>query len=284
MQAADNIQEAIAAFNDSDYLTFAQQLGFAGLNAAGAAAGLRLGFTSCFAAGTPLLTPDGFKPIEQFQVGDLVLSRSEDDPESEPVPKRVIDLLQSYSPLLHINVRGQVIRTTAEHAFWVIGRGWVEAQQLLPGDLLLGASGQQVLVDSVEGPIAAAPVYNVAVQDYHTYLVGEPLWGYSIWVHNACVKRPGTRGYSDHQIDVQGAGREAARKQLRKGETLLTERPVQGFPGVNRRPDNQIVGKNGKTRLVVESERRPNGPYNQKRLKLYKRLGIKVITRPPKSW
>ena len=35
VQAADNIQEAIAAFNDSDYLTFAQQLGFAGLNAAG---------------------------------------------------------------------------------------------------------------------------------------------------------------------------------------------------------------------------------------------------------
>ena len=39
VQAADNIQEAIAAFNDSDYLTFAQQLGFAAPNAAGAVRG-----------------------------------------------------------------------------------------------------------------------------------------------------------------------------------------------------------------------------------------------------
>ncbi len=171
MQAADNIQEAIAAFNDSDYLTFAQQLAFAGLNAAGAFAGLRLGFTSCFAAGTPLLTPDGFKPIEQLRVGDLVLSRSEDEPESEPIPKRVVDLLHSYAPLVHVNVRGRTIRTTAEHPCWVVDRGWVDAQMLKPGDLLLGAGGEQTTVQSVEFPTEATAVYNVAIQDYQTYLV-----------------------------------------------------------------------------------------------------------------
>ena len=32
---------------------------------------------SCFAAGTPLLTPEGSKPIEQFKVGDLLLSAAE---------------------------------------------------------------------------------------------------------------------------------------------------------------------------------------------------------------
>jgi hypothetical protein len=34
---------------------------------------------ACFAAGTPLLTPQGSKAIEQLQVGDLVLARSEYD-------------------------------------------------------------------------------------------------------------------------------------------------------------------------------------------------------------
>ncbi|MFT3920945.1 MAG: Hint domain-containing protein [Myxococcales bacterium] len=32
---------------------------------------------ACFAAGTPILTPEGSKAIEEIKVGDLVLSRDE---------------------------------------------------------------------------------------------------------------------------------------------------------------------------------------------------------------
>ena len=39
----------------------------------------------CFAAGTPLLAPEGPKYIEDFRVGDLILSRDENDPESPVV-------------------------------------------------------------------------------------------------------------------------------------------------------------------------------------------------------
>ena len=42
---------------------------------------------SCFVAGTRLLTPDGDKPIESFSRGDLVLSRSEHNPEGQVEPK-----------------------------------------------------------------------------------------------------------------------------------------------------------------------------------------------------
>ena len=38
----------------------------------------------CFAAGTPLRTPEGSKPIEEFAVGDLILTAPDDDPEAEP--------------------------------------------------------------------------------------------------------------------------------------------------------------------------------------------------------
>lgn len=49
---------------------------------------------SCFVAGTPLLTPDGAKPIEQFVPGDLVLSRNEDDPDAPVVARRVLVLFE----------------------------------------------------------------------------------------------------------------------------------------------------------------------------------------------
>jgi Pre-toxin TG len=83
----------------------------------------------CFAAGTPLRTPDGSKPIDSFQEGELLLSRHEDDPEGPVIAKRVLKVFQTYAPLLDLHVGGRVIRTTAEHPFWVAGRGWVAAQQ-----------------------------------------------------------------------------------------------------------------------------------------------------------
>jgi len=92
-------------------------------------------------------------------------------------------------------------------------------------------------------------------------------------------KRAGTRGRPDHQADVNGPGREQAEREAGPGETVLTERPVQGRPDINRRADNQVVGPDGKTRLVVESERRPTGSYHKKRVKELEGAGIEVQTR-----
>jgi Pretoxin HINT domain len=138
----------------------------------------------CFAAGTPLLTPEGSKYIEDFRVGDLILSRAEDDPEAPVMARRVLNLFQNYSPLLDLHVGGRVIRTTAEHPFWVVGKGWVLAHQIEVGDQFLGADGERMAVGSIDGPGDPAPVYNVEVEEYHTYLVGSALWGFSVWAHN----------------------------------------------------------------------------------------------------
>jgi RHS repeat-associated protein len=100
------------------------------------------------------------------------------------------------------------------------------------------------------------------------------------WVKCKPRNRPGNRGHPDHQADVQGPGRAQTEAQAKHGETVLTEQPVQGYPGVNRRADNQIVGLDGKTRVVVESERRPNGTYHKKRIEQLEAAGIEVQTRP----
>lgn len=48
-------------------------------------------------------------------------------------------------------------------------------------------------------------VYNLTIEDYHTYFVGE--WG--LWVHNACFKGVGINNQMQHE-------RHATRKPLAK--------------------------------------------------------------------
>jgi hypothetical protein len=57
------------------------------------------------------LTPEGDKPIEQFRVGDLLLSRSEYDPDGPVEAKAVEEVFVRTGQVLHLHVRGRVIRT-----------------------------------------------------------------------------------------------------------------------------------------------------------------------------
>ncbi|MGP0062531.1 MAG: polymorphic toxin-type HINT domain-containing protein [Isosphaeraceae bacterium] len=180
IQAVGNGWNAYDNYQDSNYLGMA-------LNGLGILGNVSQFMKSCFAAGTPLLTPDDSRPIEDFRVGDLVLSRHEDDPEGPLVARRVLNVFHNYSPLTEIHVGGQVIRTTAEHPFWVVGRGWTDAHQIVPGDALLGADGEQTVVAAIVGPKEPAPVYNLEIEEYHTYYVGSALWRFFVWAHNSSV-------------------------------------------------------------------------------------------------
>jgi hypothetical protein len=88
-----------------------------------------------------------------------------------------------------VAVGGRVLGTTAEHPFWVRGRGWVAASQLRVGDELRSPDGQWVAVEGVRDTGREEVVYNGRVAEYHTYFVGDEGWGFSVWAHNACVSR-----------------------------------------------------------------------------------------------
>ena len=98
-------------------------------------------------------------------------------------------LFASYSPLCSLTVGGKTIRTTAEHPFWVKGRGWRHAHQIESGDELRAEDGRWLAVEAVTGNEGAEPVYNVVVEEYHTYFVGEGTWGFAVWAHNAKCDR-----------------------------------------------------------------------------------------------
>ncbi len=140
---------------------------------------------SCFAAGTPLRTPEGSKAIEEFQPGDLILARDEFDPDG-PVEVKVVEAVFSRTGrILGLRIGGEVIETTAEHPFYVQGAGWKRAGELAQGDLLRTLEDGWLAVQEVDDTEVYETVYNLRVSDYHTYFVGGEEWGFSVWAHNA---------------------------------------------------------------------------------------------------
>ncbi|VTR97010.1 polymorphic toxin-type HINT domain-containing protein [Tuwongella immobilis] len=90
---------------------------------------------------------------------------------------------------------GQLFEPTAEHPFWVVGRGWTPVWELTIGDSLTSMSGETVSVEGVHETDRRQTVYNLRVSDFHTYFVGCDEWGFSVWAHNAEYSvRPGKGG------------------------------------------------------------------------------------------
>ena len=135
---------------------------------------------NCFMAGTKVLTDKGEKSIEEIKVGDKVLAR--DDETGETAYKEVEWLFQrDVEETYNITVGSEVITTTDEHPFWIVGKGWVEANQLVVGDVLTTADGKDFAIERVEVKNEHTTVYNFMVKDFHTYFVSN----LGIWTHNS---------------------------------------------------------------------------------------------------
>ena len=139
---------------------------------------------ACFEAGTPIRTPEGWKAIEELKVGEWVLSRSDKDTEGEVRARRVVQTFLRYADVVDVLVGGKTIGTTAEHPFYVQGQGWRAAGELKEGDLLSGEEGWEICGGMRETG-RHLKVYNVQVEEDHTYFVGGEEWGFSVWAHNA---------------------------------------------------------------------------------------------------
>ncbi len=140
----------------------------------------------CFSSGTPLRTPDGSKPIEEFQVGDFILSRDQYNPTGPIEPRRVEKIYRKFGRIFHLHVGGQVIRTTAEHPFFVKDRGWEACCTLKLNDELLLENGRWMPVEDLLDTGESEVVYNVTICDWHTYFVGGIEWDFALWAHNGC--------------------------------------------------------------------------------------------------
>lgn len=226
---------------------------------------------SCFVAGTLVRTSEGFAPIESLRVGDVVLARHEKTGELGRFP--VIDtIVRDDEPLLSITVESDarsttgrstvrstidrettnretterddptlvrdVLLVTPEHPFHTT-RGWVAAKALTPDDRIVRANETLASIVSLEALDRRARVYNLTVDEAHTYFVGEG----ELWVHNACRNEvfgvPRTRSARDAADAVVD---EMARPVNAAGQPLVGRKSNSVVQVIEHRDGSVSVG------------------------------------------
>ncbi len=95
---------------------------------------------TCFVAGTMILTASRLVAIENIKAGDIVIST---DPETfETAEKTVLETyIRQVDKLVHLTINGEEIVRTDNHPFYVQGRDFIEAGNLLVGDKLISVNG-----------------------------------------------------------------------------------------------------------------------------------------------
>jgi hypothetical protein len=175
VRVINGIQAFGGTLNARDNLA-AGNYGAAALDLVGVSGNIFQMLRPCFPGEVQVLTRRGWVRWDALTTNDEVLSLPEDQPEGELAYRRVEEVFRRWGVIWEVVVSGQVLRTTAEHPFWVRGRGWVAARQLRVGDELRSHDGQWLAVEDVRDTGREEVVYNCRVAEYHTYFVGDATW------------------------------------------------------------------------------------------------------------
>ena len=127
------------------------------------------GHASCFAAGTPVRTLDGLRPIEKIEAGDQVLAQ---DTKTGALSYQAVVTAFHNPPNATLRVRlgDESIVATGIHRFWKAGSGWIMARELKPGDSLRTLGGVSTVSSVEDEPIQ--PVFNLEIANGQSFFVG----------------------------------------------------------------------------------------------------------------
>jgi hypothetical protein len=125
---------------------------------------------SCFGRGTLVRGLTGPIAIETLQVGDVVLTA---DTTTGALSYQPIVAIHHNPPAaaLKIDLGSDTVVATGIHRLWKVGKGWVMARDLRPGERLRTVGGT-VEVKSVTAE-KVQPVFNLEVAEGHDFFVGE---------------------------------------------------------------------------------------------------------------
>jgi len=190
----------------------------------------------CFPAGTLVTLASGkTKNIEDLHAGDQLLTLGD----SGPVTPRIISTHESnINGYLTINDR---LRVTSDHIIR-LNDSWQTAGSAQVGDFLTDSNGAPVPITSVEWHLAPTKVYNLEVEDVHTFIADGFL------VHN---QKGDTRSvledtaYWNPSLHTDSSGQATVRVKLPDNLTTWT------FAAVGSTLDS-VVGQNTKDLIVTK--------------------------------
>ena len=170
--------------------------------------------SGCFAAGTLVQTPSGPTAIERITKGQRILAFNHD---CDIVEANVLEL-QAHEDheLIKLQFWGDNLVTTKNHLFYIEDINAFEYAGRLTIDSPLRDMRGGVRPVEYIGHAGNGTVYNLTVNQYHTYLVGK----HGIFVHNG----GGKGGGSPSEADVVALSRATI-----KIIELVSEGPIEGF-------------------------------------------------------
>ena len=225
----------------------------------------------CFAAGTPVATADGLRPIETIALGELLWSR---DPVTGELALRPVTevFVTPDAELMELVVVGgahgvtEHLRVTPGHRFWVRDRGWVPVEALHAGDEFQGLNAPPLTVSQVSPLPGRETVYNFAVDEFHTYFVGQA----GAWTHNegcaakkpAAYNRKAHYGRSPTKADRVALG--AGPDQVVDHNPPLVKRYYAGDPAIGEKPgidmndEERRASANDRSRMQLQPKSESN--------------------------
>jgi hypothetical protein len=136
----------------------------------------------CFAAGTLVATETGQRPIENIEPGERVWATNVETGETALRQVRTT-FIRKRAEVIDLDVRasfasGERIAVTPGHQFYIEKQGWTRADELDATPLWSSTAG--VVATALVDETRFTTVYNLEVEDFHTYYVGES----RVLVHN----------------------------------------------------------------------------------------------------
>ena len=141
-----------------------------------------LGRKRSFAPGTEVLTPNGKVAIETLREGDMVVARNEETGQNGIFPVSAVMKGQAtdmrWLTLADNTGRTSRLGLTGGHPMFVVGAGWVHADEVVEGDRIRNADLRELTVVAIEADTRPQIVHNLEIADAHTYFAGElEAWG-----------------------------------------------------------------------------------------------------------
>ncbi|MDM8562715.1 polymorphic toxin-type HINT domain-containing protein [Candidatus Marithioploca araucensis] len=163
-----------------------------------------------FTAETLVHTENGLKPISEIKVGDKVLSY--DERAETTSDQSVMAVIQGEKPYQILKITldsGESIEATAEHPFYIKGKGWNPASSLKVGQALQLHNGTTVVVKEIDTSIRLEKVYNLTVANTHNYFVGVD----GVLVHNCDLGKKAKNILGDLIDSANDTARDAIKKR-----------------------------------------------------------------------